>query len=395
MELFFNFLFSILEHFSQDGYKVLLCISFVFLVYKYWYLFIKEKILLLSLIFVLYGFLLSLFCSDTESAVKGMLDLSYGWVLALFLGHTLINENNKIKVLNVTFFVFAFLVFIGLFSYFGFLPEKYWGLRFAYENQLRIFTHRVPFAARCELMLMVSITLLLFKKNLNKRYTLFLSIVTFFFLLGIILSGSRIYYGVTGIMLFLILGFYYYKTRALKICLTITAIFILSIFIAYITNPELSRRIHKTSITKDISISSRVNMHKYGISVFKQHPIFGVGPAQATLMEEFSKVKMDKPHWHLHSIYLELLANFGIVGLLLFLSIVFSILISLITEYLKDGSALKLAMIFAWFAVLIGDYADAVLENAFISSLYFWLTGLALSKPKEEFYNIKKETLSI
>ncbi len=395
MELFFNFLFSIIEQFNQDGYKILLCVSFVFLIYKYWYLFIKEKILLLSLIFVLYGFILLFFSIDTYRALHEMLEFSYGWFLSLFLGYTLINENNKIKVLNVTFFIFAFLIFIGLFSYLGFLPDKYLGLRFADENQLRIFTFRVPFAARCELMLMISLTLLLFKKNLGKKYTIFLAAVTFLFLLGIILSGSRIYYGVTGIMLFLILGFYYYKTRAFKLCITIVIISVLSVFIAYITNPELSRRIHKTSIKKDISISSRVNMHKYAISVFKQHPIFGVGPAQATILEDFSKVELDKPYWHLHSIYLDLLANFGIVGLLLFLTIVCLILINLIRAYLKDGSVLKLAMIFAWSAVLIGDYVDTILASAFPSSLYFWLTGIALAKPKEESSTIKKETLSI
>lgn len=385
MELIFNYLFSIIEQFGQDGYKILLAVYFL-LMYKYWKLFIKEKILLSTITFILYGLILSCFCIDKNRAFDEMLGYIFGWTLPYFLGYTLLKKHNKEKIIFTTMAIFAVLIFIGLFSYYGFLPEKFWGIRFCSDNQLRICTFRVTFAAKATFMFIISSTLLLFYKNNTKLTKLCLYTFTILFFIAILLSGSRIYYGVTALISFFIFAFYIYKTRKVKPTLYFSLIAIVCCSYVYFSNPNIKKRIQVTSTTKDISIVTRINMHKYAIDSFKKHPLFGLGPSQSTIQEEFSRIKKEKnkEQWHLHSIYLDTLSDFGLIGLLLFLLIIFLVIKNLFIVYNQYYSAFVLALIFAWIAILIGDYVDTVLADPFLSSLYFWFTGFALSKREEK-----------
>ncbi|MBR3628083.1 MAG: O-antigen ligase family protein [Elusimicrobia bacterium] len=385
MEIIFNYLFSIIEQFGQDGYKILLAVYFL-LMYKYWKLFIKEKILLSTIIFILYGLILSCFCIDKNRAFYEMLGYIFGWTLPYFLGYTLLTKHNKEKIVFITMAIFAAFIFVGLFSYYGLLPEKFWGIRFCEYNQLRICTFRVTFAAKATFMFIISSTLLLFYKNSSKFAKFWLCIFTVLFFIAILLSGSRIYYGVTALISFFIFIFYTYKTKKVKPILYFSLTAVICCSYVYFSNPNIKKRIHVTSTTKDISIVTRINMHKYAIDSFKKHPLFGLGPSQSTIQEEFSKIEKekDKEQWHLHSIYLDTLSDFGLTGLLLFLIIIFLVIKNLFIIYNQYNSAFVLALIFAWIAILIGDYVDTVLADPFLSSLYFWFTGIALSKQKEE-----------
>ena len=385
MDLIFNYLFSIMEQFGQDGYKILLAVYFL-LMYKYWKLFIKEKILLSTTIFILYGLILSCFCIDKNRAFDEMLGYIFGWTLPYFLGYTLLTKHNEEKIVFITMAVFAAFIFIGLFSYYGLLPEKFWGIRFCKYNQLRICTFRVTFAAKATFMFIISSTLLLFYKNNTKFNKLCLCIFTILFFVAVLLSGSRIYYGVTALISFFIFIFYTIRTKNFKPMLYFFIIASIGCSYIYFSNSDIKERVNATSTKTDMSIVTRINMHKYAINSFKKHPLFGLGPSQSTIQEEFSKIEKekDKEQWHLHSIYLDTLSDFGLIGLLLFLLIVFLIIKNLFIIYYQHNSVFVLALILAWIAILIGDYVDTVLADPFLSSLYFWFTGLALSKQKEE-----------
>ena len=113
--------------------------------------------------------------------------------------------------------------------------------------------------------------------------------------------------------------------------------------------------------------------------MFKQYPLFGAGPRQAMLKDEYNEVITDiDKNGHLHSVYLDILANFGLTGLIIFLILILYILKELIYTYKTTNSVLALAVFFAWICILIGDIFDMTIKVPFVSSLYFWFTGLAL-----------------
>ncbi len=386
MELFFNFIFSIIEHFNQDGYRILLFVSFLVLLYKYWFLFLKEKILISISIFVIYGIILTFFCENKNLAFNELTNCFLAWLCAFFLGYSVTDKKKNSTLIKITIFVFAVTVFLGFLSYFGLLPEKIYFLRLSQNNQIKVgTTSRLIFAARCLIVSIILISYILFKKEVGRQKTFTAVFLILFFSMALFLSGSRVYYFVYFITLLLISLFFFIKTKSLKkIIMFFSVIFILGAT-AYSTNTQIAKRIKNISITKDISISSRINMHKFAIELIKQNPIFGIGPAQATIQEGFFKLELDThDHPHLHSLYLDTAAEYGIIGLILFLIIMFYVFKNLIIQYRKDNDFFTLAMIFVWFALLLGDFFNLTIFRPFAISLCFWFTGLTLSKPKEE-----------
>ena len=378
MDIIFNYLFTITELFEGDVCKVLLVIHFIFM-YKYWKIFIEQKILLYITIFISYGLISTLFCLDKNVAFYEILNYVFGWSLPFFLGYTLRKNYNANKIVFTTLFIFSSLVLIGLFSYYGFFPEKFCTIRFSHDKTLTIGTwYRVLFAGKASMMFAISLTMLLFLKNINTNIKMALTLSSILFLIGIFLSGSRIYSANVVGLLFFIIILYYYKKRNFKRSIIILATSLIIVLLCC-TNNFVINRIKQLSITKDVSIVYRINMYKYAISTFKKYPIFGTGPAQATLKDEFLSVDTDVGKGgHLHSIYLSILANFGMLGLILFLLIIFYILKELVFTYKTTGDILSLSMIFAWICILLGDNFDTLLGGSYFASLYFLFTGLAL-----------------
>lgn len=386
MEFFFNFIFSIIEHFNQDGYRILLFVSFLILIYKYWFLFLKEKILISISIFIIYGIILTCFCDNKDLAFKEITNCFLGWICAFFLGYSVKDKKKNSALIKITIFVFVLTVFLGFLSYFGLLPEKIYFFRLRQYNQIKVgTTSRLIFAARCLIVSIILISYILFKKEISKQKTFIAIFLILFFSMALFLSGSRVYYFVYFITLLSISIFFFVKTKSLKQIIMFFSIIFILCGIAYSTNKQIAKRIKNISITKDVSISSRINMHKFAIKLIKQYPVFGVGPAQATTQEDFFKLKLDNhDHPHLHSVYLDTAAEYGIIGLILFLIIMFYVFKNLILQYRKDNDFFTLALIFIWFALLLGDFFNLTIFRPFAISLCFWFTGLTLSKPKKE-----------
>ena len=375
MDIIFNYLFIIVELFDRDGYKILLVVYFI-LMYKYWKIFVEQKILLFITTFILYGFFSVLFCSNKHVAFYEMLNYVFGWGVP-FLGYTLRKNYNANKIVFTVLFISSFLILFGLFSYYGFFPEKICGIRFSHDNILTVGTYfRILFAGKTTMIFILSLTMLLFLKDINITIKIALTLSSVLFLIGIFLSCSRIYSFIVVGMIFLICMFYYYKSRNLRKSIIILLGSLIIVLICCANNFVINR-IKQLSVIKDASIVYRINMYKYAISTFKQYPIFGTGPGQAVLRDEYSTVDTDSRHY-LHSTYLEILANNGIAGLILFLLIILYILKELSFIYKTTGEILSLGMIFAWISILLGDNFDTLLLHPYFASLYFLFTGLAL-----------------
>ncbi len=377
-----NYLFSILQYFSQDVFNITLIASFLFSL-KYLKKLKIEPVLHAITVFILYGLILTAFVTDVPGAMKEEIYIyTVAWFLPFILGYCLTEEKHKKNIVLINICIFVVFILAGFLSYFGILPEKFLGIRFVYENMLKInYRWHVPFAAKCNLILTVSFTVALFSQ-FNKKLKILLVIFSFLIYFAILLSSSRLYFIISTFLFFIIYIFYIYKTKSFKFINFISMLFVLAIIFLSVYNylPTFKNKLNNTDISSDLSLVTRINMYKYSFEMFKKYPVFGIGPAQATIQPDFYKLKTDgNVHTHLHSIYLHILACYGIIGLIIFLYIVCLILFKLYCKYKKNNSVFALAMIFAWTALLTADCFDFVLKNHITASLYFWFTGLALS----------------
>lgn len=103
-----------------------------------------------------------------------------------------------------------------------------------------------------------------------------------------------------------------------------------------------AKRIAKASVIEILKFDERGNLWKSSLQVIGRNPILGVGTgdAKAELLKEYNSNNFDLPvngSYNVHNQYLEFLLEGGAVSLLLFLSIIFSMLLI----SLKHGSTIN------------------------------------------------------
>lgn len=373
MELFFNYIFSIIQPMAKDGWKILSLMALFFL-FKNYFNWKKDKIVLSFILFLSYGFLVCLFSPDTITSIKDFLDYFAGWFFPFLIGYTIIDKRNKINLLKVYIFVFAFTIFFGYLAYFKFIPEQIGFYHFIYYEDFRLGVFDLPtiFAARCLFIIIMFLTVLFFIKNKIKFSLLLL--VCLYFIGALILSGTRNCYIAAFFVFIIILSFLYIKKK-INICIPLILLLLLiaPVFYAYFFNSTINQRVNNTNITKDQSLSDRIKLYKFALELIKEKPIFGYAP----------KIGINKhielKHLNVfHNIYLNIIVDFGIIGFILFIYIFYNIFKRLIVLYIKTRSPLPLMLIFAWISILIADNFDCFLKSTFFAGQCFWIIGLVL-----------------
>lgn len=137
---------------------------------------------------------------------------------------------------------------------------------------------------------------------------------------------------------------------------------------------------------KDDGNTGRLVIWKNAIKIFKDHPIFGVGPSQTG-------------SWNLDSIYgvtesgiLKRLCEFGIVGFILFYSYVFDILFKGVKNYYKQTFDQEMIFYFGLFtSVFIDDITLQATEEVIVAFfMWYALAGIENSRNR---LNIKKRQI--
>jgi len=124
------------------------------------------------------------------------------------------------------------------------------------------------------------------------------------------------------------------------------------------------------------SLYQRIDLANSAIAIFIKHPIFGSGPG---MFEKLHKPgpRCD-PHIHVHIMYLEILAEMGLVGLLAF-SIIIFIFFRKFTHYFKfwlknnsPGNSIFMGAGLAIFTALICNFGISSILVGFQDALMFW-----------------------
>ena len=383
-----NYIFSVGIVFSHVIGYIVSIFAFLF-IYKNWNNIKNNKIIIFVTIFLLYGFIRACFCGYTKDAFEEMFTYLTSWLFPFILGYFVIDNYKKEKIIKVFISIFTIVIVFSILAYFGLFFESVLGEPLASKGEhINACLWHISLGAMCVLLSSFSLNTLLFKKDLLPKQKVILSLLTILFILSLYLTSSRGYY-IAGFITYLcMIIFYIFKTKKIVIPAILFCVSFAIISALFFNSSYMQERIKNTSVTEEWSVTNRIDSYKAAIVIFKNNPVFGVGPRQGVKQAEFyTTITLQEENSiprHLHSIWLTVLAEFGSVGFVLFCIMIFLIFKNLYYEYKYNNSLFALCMIFAWISLLIGDCFDTVLRGPRVAMDYFWLTGLILAKPNNK-----------
>jgi len=377
MEQVFNYIFAIMFPFGQDGWKVLSLVSVIFAI-KYFNVWKKDNIVLSLFIFLFYGLVLTLFSPNIGTSFKELQNYFVGWLFPFLLGYSVSDKEQKLKILKIYLVFFSLTIVVGFLAYFNVISDKFYNTDLMFYDRLAVFCWHTIFAGRCSFVLIILLVLFLFKDS-NKKSKLIILFGILFYSFALFLSGTRSCFISVSFVFILVLLFYFYKRKKIlngMILFILISILLVSI---YHLNPYLKNRIQNTNLTNDNAIVERIDMYKNGINLLKKPKIFGYAPG-------ISITKGNNIHnmGHFHNSFLQIVLEFGLVGFILFCTILFFIFKRLFLLYKNTGSVFYLMLIFAWCSIFISEQFDCMLRAPFFAAQYFWITGLIIGKEKDK-----------
>lgn len=348
-------------------------------IYKHWYYLKHEKILVFISLFLIYGFISACFASDKTKAFQEMFNYFRSWLTPFILGYYITDNISKYKIIKVYFAVFTTVVFLSVLAYYGLFYKTIFLGKLAGEGlygHVNALMWHISLGAMCVLVSIISLIFLLFKEDLSNKKRIFLLIFSIFWIMVLVLTGSRGYYIAGFITYGLVFMYYIYKFKKIKLPLIIASISIVVAGIIYFTNPYMQQRIENTSLKSDISVATRIDAYPVAFKIIKENLLLGVGPRQSIIQDEYKLYLGDLGHFH--NVYFNIMCEFGLIGFVIFCLLIFQILKRLYDVYMQENSLFALAMIFAWMSVLIGENFTIDLREQRVAMDYFWLTGLIL-----------------
>ncbi len=133
-----------------------------------------------------------------------------------------------------------------------------------------------------------------------------------------------------------------------------------------------------------------IKHYKSGYAVFKNYPLFGVGNKNYRLetRNKFNEEKSYFPDTHPHQVYLEFLSEHGLIGTVIFLSIIFFLIFRNIKICLMSKNSLQLGA----FCYLITTFLPIIPSGSFFSDFNITLFFINFSifyacNPKSNIFN--------
>ena len=301
---------------------------------KFW-IWLKIPWVKISIIFWIYAIFLSFFSLDFENSFRASFFFIRFLLFSLCIGFFGFNYFNYNKVFKFWFFIIAFVcidVWIQYFfgkDLFGY-PDH--GHRFA-----GLFGNELVAGAFIWKISSPLIGLFFFEryyKN-NKNYNYF---VLGFLLLPatILITGERTSFVMILFSLLLSILFISYIMKKIKF-FVISILIIFSIFFSSIATSEAVKNRYNDffEIIKNFNESSYGILFESGIEIWKRNKITGVGLKNFGIECDNQIIKINEQHHpcstHPHNLYIQILSETGIIGMLIFISL----FVSFFIYYLK------------------------------------------------------------
>jgi|GEM_PF-1962201 len=304
------------------------------------------------------------------------------WLIPFVIGFwiPLRYKTRMIYLWMISLFVLGFISFLA-FTGFYHAPS------FSKEGMLFGLHNHIQFAAL--LLLGFNILYGLFLTPFNsKKTTVFLSLSGALFLLFLILTGSRGWWvaavvSIGGMTIHHILA---NRSRKTAMILVVAGVLFAAGSVAIF--PQVRARINRTGFN-DPNYLHRRNMAVMAWEVIRDNPITGIGPGQTPFAKKYYDImeNMNLPQEtgymqkkHFHNIYLQIAAEFGLPGLMLFLSVLFWSYKVMFSSPAKNvgsyESGIRYGVLWSFVALAVAEFFDCLLRGPAVAMEYFWILGV-------------------
>jgi|DewCreStandDraft_4_1066084.scaffolds.fasta_scaffold02906_17 O-antigen ligase len=372
--IFNNIFFDSYQSPKLFGFLIFLLLFFILFLFKNYKINFNISLLSALLLYIYFSFL-SLFSNNTPYFYHVFIFFS-----SLFFFIPIFHNINKQKL--------SFLLNVLL------LCSLLFGLyQFTYLNINRpysFFGNPIFFAEFITILFPFSVFYLI---NNNFILLSITNIVLSIFTLILCQSRGVIFSFIFTLILFIFILIKSNKIKLRKYLIYIViAIFLLSFFIPgfYKTFFNLISKFKNTISIENYDIKDRAMLAKSSLKIFIENPVTGKGPGaikkylqlkQASIIKNNPSFRFINSSYS-HNDYIQIIAETGLIGLLLFLVLIFSILHHIeknIIYYDSFKFIYTICVIFSIFFVLIESFFNFPLFVFPTSSLFFFFLGLLCS----------------
>jgi len=321
---------------------------------EYW----NKSIIYPILLFSLYLVLTTPFSVSLSASVRGLTRALAAFSFYLLTYFVVVNNKNiEKKIFKFITAIFIVLLICGIVEYIVgyniFYGRSITNLIYLDSQVIQSFERirtSFPHASWYSFALLIFLPLYLyfFMRKEDGKYLYCL--LPFLFLLNILLTFTRITWAAVALQIILFLFLFKYK-KILRFALPLGIIFLFA-----------GKQIVSRAVTVDGSALGRLELFQYGLSIFKDHPLFGSGIGT---FFELSAYRFDK-NIAAHGDYMKMFAETGIFGgigyvILLFTMIVFAV------KNLKENDFAKVALL-----MLVSFMIFSITDNGLSYSHIFW-----------------------
>jgi putative inorganic carbon (HCO3(-)) transporter len=168
----------------------------------------------------------------------------------------------------------------------------------------------------------------------SKKIKIFTGILLIGYVMNIIGTGARV--GWISLSAALFVSMFFLKHKHKYTLWAISLISVLIIFLALSLNPHVPT-LERLSTKGDISLNWRLETNRLALEMVRDHPLLGVGTGNyLTEYHNYLAIRPGLSRIHygwLHNSYLQIWAENGTIGLLVFLSFLLTIFIGLVNSY--------------------------------------------------------------
>jgi O-antigen ligase len=310
------------------------------------------------------------------------------WVEYLLLGFVMMknfeNEERIVRIVKVILILSIGIITMGIIGYLVYLNKipSYLNISDSVStNQGRLSGIVIGSAnALASLFLFYSSFFLAFyfheKRRILKMAYLTISI---FFMIGICLTVSR--GGLIGLLISVLIILYLRKSgRQIFFVIAILFLVMYSVNLPRILKRYNEINLSQTAESRDIEI--RLKLANASIQVVKDHLLFGVGPSGYQIfVSKYMPVRWKKAFSH--NIYFSIAVEHGLIGLVLFLSLLSILLRKAYFIYSRSGSdqfkSISLGYLAGLSGILITGFSSFTLLQIQIFGSFAIFSGLILS----------------
>ena len=344
---------------------------------------VRINFVLISL-FILWGLVLSLTVAIRPGeAFATVFAYAAHWLFPFALGYWI---KDKFRVGLVYVFA-ALIILVGILSLGAYL-NFYHSPNLSKEGMIWGLHHHIAFAAMLLMAVHIAYGSAMVPKSSNKKTIALLSIGAFIMLL-VVLSGSRAYWMAGAITVTCATIYNAIIGRQRILSLSFIGVGVIIAALAVLAFPQIRQRIISSGID-NASYIDRKNMAIMGGEMIKDHPFTGIGPGQVPYVKVYydrmaqMKLPIETGYMekkHLHNMYLQIGAEFGIIGFMLCLGIAITSLWLLVRAAAIAGngfsSGIAMAVFWSIITLAIGEIFDCLMRGPTVAMMIFWLIGIS------------------